>query len=155
MSRELRRVHPTWEHPKDTQGNYIPLSDGFDWDKDLTRWLEVAEEFESEELAEAVGYYKPNSKEYMPRWTEDEATHYQWYETVSEGTPVSPPMASKEALAAWLSGNHLDRLSGKKFTKEQWLKVVNQEWVISGVLTPEKGFQSGTEYAVEKEEEDV
>lgn len=44
----------------------------------------------------------PDPEYYRPRWTADEATHYQLYETVSEGTPLSPPFASKAELVEYL-----------------------------------------------------
>lgn len=34
-------------------------------------------------------------------WTPEEATHFQVYETVSEGTPVSPVLASLEEVKQW------------------------------------------------------
>lgn len=36
------------------------------------------------------------------KWAEGEATHYQMYEDVSEGTPVSPIFASLQELEDWL-----------------------------------------------------
>ena len=154
MSRELRRVHPAWKHPKDNNGRYIPLLDGGVWDNYIADHLEAVEEEGSEEEAEEAGSPKPNKNNFMPVWSEEEATAYQWYESVSEGTPISPPMPSKEALAEWLSDNHTDRLSRKQFTKEQWLKVVNQGYVPTVISFPGTGVQSGTEHVAEKEAND-
>jgi len=44
MSREIRRVSPTWEHPKDQRGRYIPLYDqdyaaaAAEWWEDAVLW---------------------------------------------------------------------------------------------------------------------
>ena len=39
MGRKIRRVPPHWEHPKDKNGNYIPLHDqSFDEAEELTWW---------------------------------------------------------------------------------------------------------------------
>jgi hypothetical protein len=42
-------------------------------------------------------YYRP--------WKDGEGTWFQLWETVSEGTPVSPPFATKEELAEYLAKN--------------------------------------------------
>lgn len=41
----------------------------------------------------------------------EQRTHFQYYETVSEGTPVSPIFASQEALARWLVAHETSRRS--------------------------------------------
>jgi hypothetical protein len=45
-----------------------------------------------------------------PEWPEDAATHYQAYENVSEGTPVSPVFATTDELIEWMV-QPIDRLS--------------------------------------------
>jgi hypothetical protein len=40
---------------------------------------------------------------YRPDWPEESRTAFQVYETVSEGTPVSPVFETREELLAWLS----------------------------------------------------
>jgi hypothetical protein len=70
----------------------------------------------------------PNEECHRTRkWTDAEATHYQVYETVSEGTPITPPMPSKEALAEWLSTNKdfwgkgpLTRSQAEAFVKDEY-----------------------------------
>ena len=39
----------------------------------------------------------------------EQRTHFQYYETVSEGTPISPIFASQEALAHWLVNHENSR----------------------------------------------
>jgi hypothetical protein len=64
---------------------------------------------------------QPSQDDYTPDWPEGERTHFQMYETVSEGTPVSPVMESPEALALWLAENGDGW--GDSATYEQWLRV--------------------------------
>ena len=44
----------------------------------------------------------PDPDYYRPRWDESLAVGYQVYETVSEGTPVTPVFATKEELVEYL-----------------------------------------------------
>jgi len=39
---------------------------------------------------------------YRPEWPEESRTAYQIYETVSEGTPISPVFETTEAMVDWL-----------------------------------------------------
>jgi len=59
----------------------------------------------------------------MPTWTPEEATHYQMYETCSEGTPISPPCATVEELARWLADNKASACGSMTATYEQWLAM--------------------------------
>ena len=44
----------------------------------------------------------PDREYYRPKWTDEEATWYQVYQTVSEGSPITPPFATKEELVDYL-----------------------------------------------------
>ena len=117
MGREVRRVPPTWEHPKDASGEYIPLHDNFikcyrRWHDEYAMWQQgmvweyIRQVFvPKEELGDiqAKTYEDwdgecPDPADYMPDWSPAIRTHYQMYEVVSEGTPISPVMDSMEAL---------------------------------------------------------
>jgi len=80
-------VPPGWEHPRDEHGRHIPL---FDLNAD------PHEEFD-EELPGTAGRLPA-----MPRWAAEEATCYQVYENVTEGTPVSPVFDSLDDMRGWL-----------------------------------------------------
>src|SRR3972149_2654391 len=69
-----------------------------EWKEGLLQW-ERGEHPDQESSKTAMGckeYWEyagnpPDPEGYRPAaWTEEEATHYQVYETVSDGTPVSP-----------------------------------------------------------------
>ena len=83
-----------------------------------------------------------------PAWDEAERTHYQLYNTVSEGTPLSDPCESPEALARWLVENR--EYNHKKYpdlyparTYEQWMKFIGVGWAMSGMFTAERGYEDG------------
>jgi hypothetical protein len=89
----------------------------------------------------------PQREFFMPGWTKEERTHYQMYETTSEGTPISPVMATPEQLAAWLAENDASAFGNMTATYEQWLKIILRGGtVVSMVCTPSGGIQSGVEY---------
>jgi hypothetical protein len=100
MGREIRRVPPTWEHPKDYRGRYKPLYDR-PWREAMQEWLnDYSDEWQTwtdEEDIESP----PPAKYYRPVWIE-EPTAYQMYETVTEGTPVSPVFLTIDELRTWL-----------------------------------------------------
>lgn len=116
MGREIRRVPPNWEHPtqkcphspwhggcdeaKKNGGRcYMPLMQGY---------AEAKAGFEKmqaeKDLQEALDYYgsAPDAADYVPDWPESEATWFQVYQTVSEGSPVTPPFATREELVEYL-----------------------------------------------------
>lgn len=62
---------------------------------------------------------------------------YQLWETISEGSPISPVFAEPEALAEWLatSPDYPGRRNDAGTTKEQWLRFIHGPgWAPSGVL---------------------
>ena len=128
MSREVRRVPANWEHPKDEKGNLIPLFDGSfkeraaKWDEEAAQWEKGFYHLGGDEWKpkgpDQTGTFedwdgaRPEEKDYMPDWPEAERTHYQMYETTTEGTPISPVMETPEALARWLADNNASAFAG-------------------------------------------
>lgn len=112
MGREIRMVPPNWEHPKQENGRYQPLykttfkEAAEEWLQGLKKWndgerLRVLKEYNTDyEYWEWSGN-PPDRKYYLPEW-DVEPTWFQVYETVSEGTPVTPPFATKEELIDYL-----------------------------------------------------
>jgi len=120
MGRKLRRVPPNWEHPKH-DGRYLPLFDcscedaWTDWQAEYAQWIGgehdwVIAQHGSDEYPKDQPYTAfcrwngtpPHPDEHRPQWKEGEATWWQVYETVSEGTPVSPPFATQQELIDYL-----------------------------------------------------
>lgn len=124
MGREIRRVPPNWEHPRyededvryeHQRGAYHPMHDTpfserfAEWLKDFDRvrrgkLTNIERECYPLGLADWLldEGSPPNPKYYRPDWKE-EPSWFQVYETVSEGTPVTPPFATKEELAQYLA----------------------------------------------------
>jgi hypothetical protein len=127
MGREIRMVPPNWEHPKGELRNgkidYLPMYDK-DPESKIEEWIAGYRAWEKEEH---------NGLEYWeyaggldleccrPKFTE-EPTWYQVYETVSEGTPITPPFATKEELI-----NYLVEF-GDFWQQRQWRNRFTENW---------------------------
>lgn len=165
MGRQIRRVPADWRHPRDGE-HYKPLRDS-DFESAMQRWLNELQQWKDREFARVRGQYPdiaadpryapdcpltafvawqgeaPSPEYYRRRWAPDEATHYQLYETVSEGTPLSPPFASKAELVEYLveHGDGCDRPVSRAAAEA----FVRDQWAPSLVYTPEHGIQTGIE----------
>jgi hypothetical protein len=162
MGREVRKVPADWQHPKrlvrDHRGDLVerfePLLGG-DWAEVAREWDEAREKWERGEFPDyasaegkAMPYdqyagRRPYSRDYMPKWTDEEATHYMMYETTSEGTPISPAFATPEELARWLADSGASAFGSDNATYEQWLNVARGAYAPSAVYTPQGGLVSG------------
>src|SRR5690606_21684836 len=132
----------------DHDGHAVPLLDcSFaaateEWDQENASWSkgEHAEQVACPEWAGAAFEEwhgtRPDSSCYMPDWPSSERTHYQMYETISEGTPISTVKESPEALARWLADNHANAGAGSTASYEAWLRVCRGGWAPTGVITP-------------------
>ena len=86
--------------------------------------------YNDNEVAEGLhdGWLKNEPPNYgcdvMPQWPESERTYYQMYDTVTEGTPISPVMESPEALARWLADNKASAGPYATATYDQWLAMI-------------------------------
>lgn len=149
MGREIRRVAPDWAHPRyDEQtgrshqiGHYIPLYDddyeskAREWVRDCQLWLEGKHPYQSEGRGKGYKYfweydYPPDEGAYRDRaWTPEEATAYQVYETVSEGTPTSPVFQTEGELRQWLSEQGHSQISIDKFL--EWGSVPSMFSVVT------------------------
>lgn len=108
MGREIRMVPPNWEHPKGSNSGYQSMFDE-DYPSAVKKWKDEFVLWESGKhpsQQEGMEYWDwggmpPDEENYRPAFTED-ATWFQMYETVSEGTPVSPPFKTKPELVDYL-----------------------------------------------------
>jgi hypothetical protein len=153
MGREIRRVPADWEHPKSKhREGYQPLYDR-DFESAARKWLDNAIAWDNGTDPDCVKYKRkypfywqwsnpPNKDYYRPKWKSD-PTHYQVYETVSEGTPVTPHFATKEELIDYLVvyGDEWDqkRYSEGRQPCAGWLRknaeeFVGEEWAPSMIL---------------------
>ena len=116
MGREIRRVPPHWNHPGEGLGRPQPMYDkdyqtaGEEWVEEFIKW-HVKKEYPcyAKESSKRLFYWDwespPPQKELYRPWKNSEATWFQLWETVTEGTPVSPPFETLEELAQYLAAN--------------------------------------------------
>lgn len=160
MGREIRRVPANWEHTRQ-DCPHSPWSGGCDeakqhggkcyrpmYDQDfesaLDEWIEEYQQWKRGEHPDwADGKLKdtafwewwgdpPQSEYYHPKW--DTAEWYQVYETVSEGTPLTPPFATKAELVDYLveHGDFWDQKRGSGgWPRENAEQFVEDEWAPS------------------------
>ena len=108
-----------------------------------TAWLEVFDRIRSGNLTDierecypngvcewACDEAPPDPKYYRP-WRDEEATWFQLWETVSEGTPVSPPFETKEGLIDYLAENG-DFWDQKRCHEPDWQTLWRGKPGISG-----------------------
>lgn len=167
MSREVRRVPPDWQHPErqdGRDGGYQPMFDET-FDEALNEWLAelwwwkrgvyvytwdtdsaVAEPHDrprtTAAYVERVGG-PPQPEFCRPDWPKESRTHWQMYETTSEGTPISPPCATPEELARWLTDNRASTFGNDTATYDQWLAMIRRGYAPSAIYTPSTGLVSG------------
>ena len=131
MGREIRRVPEGWQHPRQRCTHspwnggcedarragdgmcFMPLKNKThaealsEYEKERSEWdAGIYPEWTSEE-SKKLSYDEydggpPDPDYYRPAYA-TEPTHYQVYETVSEGTPVTPVFATPEALIDYLA----------------------------------------------------
>ena len=173
MGREVRRVPANWKHPKKANGQYIPLLDygkpysqvAREWDEEKAQWkkgyrLDWSKDgrvFKPRTSDETGTYTKwngprPVPEDFMPEWPESEKTHYQMYETCSEGTPISPVMASPEELARWLADYNASAFGSMTANYQDWLCTIKQGSAPSMILS-NGTLKSGVEACNHKERE--
>ena len=130
MGREIRRVPKDWQHPKDGEGHYMPAHDE-DYDTAAKEWIENCQQWiegthpdqEDPEIAVKYPYYwdwvgpPPDMDYYRPAF-ESEPTHYQIYENITEGTPVSPVFETEAEMLEWLIGQGHSEKAAKRFIEE-------------------------------------
>lgn len=141
MNRILRRVPKNWEHPKKDDGRYQPMRDIYYGDI-LSEWLKNNEEWEkgthpdlieNPELKKEYPFYGmyygnlPDPEYYqIKKYSEEELTHIQLYETTSEGTPLTPIFKANELekLCEYAAEN-CTIFANFKLSKEEWIKELS------------------------------
>jgi hypothetical protein len=148
MGTAVRRVPSDCAHES---GRYIPLSDGLDFERRARQWDEHAAKWQqglrrdldtddwepAKADLQAITYAeyegpRPDPQEYTPQWPADACTHWQIYEEVTEGTPISPVCASLEEFARW-TADHDDAngRGGAPLNYWDWLAFIRRTPLIS------------------------
>lgn len=161
MGREIRRVPPNWQHPMSEDGRgFRPILDqtfavaAREWKEGFAAW----------ERGERPAYCTGESRDlefwewssgppedrdvYLP-YDPATATWFQMYETVSEGTPCTPPFATEAEIVDHLVA-HGESLTGR-WNEGPWRRDVAEKFVAAGhalsmviredgvILTPRDG----------------
>lgn len=164
MGREIRKVPAGWEHPKETDPHdrrgmgYHPMHEQ-NFEEALKEWNEEndlwqagqhpeqlsgdAEKYELGSYSEYAGD-QPKQVDYAP-YKADDCTHFQMYETVTEGTPVTPVFATLQQLEDWLveKGELYGTKYCERFTREEAHAFCQSRWVPSAVGIPGVGIVTG------------
>lgn len=141
MGRQLRRVPPNWDHPKQSCQHiydkcernecYIPLYDET-YENAAETWLKDFKEYKAEEHDNIYfwdWHGMPPEIDSYRTYKDEDATWYQVYETISEGTPVTPPFEKKEELIEYLVnyGDFWNQSRNERgYSKENAEKFVNE-----------------------------
>ena len=171
MGREIRRAPKGWEHPKykddevrheHQRGAYHPMFDT-PFSEAMDEWYAGWKKWEAGERDEGADpdskywdwYGSPPDPAYYRHedWTDEQATCVAVYETVSEGTPVTPFFETKEALVDYLveHGDSWDQKRGdggwsrdaaEGFVGRGWAPSMMVSYSASGtqVLSPRDGI---------------
>lgn len=160
MSREIRRVPENWQHPKIRgTGEYESLLSDYAWYVDcwantVTKEVDKIKEKADVSLQDAADYLDglaseeylapPNPRDFMPS-----GTWFQLYQTVSEGTPLTPPFASQEELVTHLTtlGTFWDSTPWSVARAEG---MVSQGFCMSGMMDTATGKMSLNEEVFDK-----
>lgn len=145
MGRELRKVPANWEHPKRRDGSWQPMRNEFYGDE-LNEWIINNSKWNngthpdlltSRTTKEEYPFYamwagNPPCVEYYHtrKFSEEELTHIQLYESTSEGTPVTPVFKADELeKLCEYAAEHATTFGSFKATKEEWLKMLKNDFV--------------------------
>lgn len=116
--------------------------------EDVACWCEACD-------GESITWSSPEAKAAFEAWQYEEppaGPAYQLWETVSAGSPISPPFEKPEDLARWCAQNA--DLAGDKLSYNKWLHyIVGEEDIESDSLifgVPEENYVGSGASLVEK-----
>lgn len=151
MGREVRRVPPNWDHPKREGAHADRLQPMFnetfasaaaEWKANFAAWERGERPKHFSDESRNLEYWEwengPPDRAYYRPWQDDEATWFQVWETVSEGTPVTPPFATKVELVDYLAthGDFWDQKRGDgPWPRGTAEKFVGAGWAPSMMVT--------------------
>lgn len=163
MGREIRKVPKGWVHPQyepgpDNPHNWTgpkPLYDNDfetvaeEWCVNNELWRKGKHPSQLKRDADfrtAYPYFwmyavqPPDSTYYRPKWTEEERTCLQIYETVTEGTPVSPVFETGDDLVHWMVQRGTSEKAARRFLEEGWVPSMTMNVSPSGIRNLKANF---------------
>jgi len=60
----------------------------------------------------------------------DEPCGVQLYETLTDGTPLSPVFGTTEELLGWLVANRVSLIGGCQGTREDWISALGLQFLV-------------------------
>ena len=114
MGREIRKVPPNWDHPTEG-GSFKPMHDQ-NFDDAAKEWIDRFMAWQRGEGQEGLSaeqrampfwewHGEPPTRAFYRPWKDAEATWFQVWENVTEGTPVTPPFATLQEVEDYLAAN--------------------------------------------------
>jgi hypothetical protein len=168
MGREIRRVPPHWEHPRYTSdnarnsrdvGRFMSMADQ-DYETAAREWLEECDlwragthKAQSGKYCSKLRFYweyaggPPDEDHCRPAFTA-KPTWYQVYETVSEGSPVTPPFATEDELIEYLVT--VGEMAGTEYNRK-YSRPAAEKFVRETGWAPSMSVQMGPNGATIKE----
>lgn len=173
MGREIRRVPANWQHPtyrtmrmrRDFYGEietWKPLLNR-SFNEEAAKWDERKEAWDRGERPDyfdadkhgAISFEdwegdRPDPEYYVPYDVNDDLPWLQMYETVSEGTPVTPAFATADELIDFLCERGQQYEAGE--TDGPWPRdraeafVRNERWFPSGIIIGAEFYDAKTGY---------
>lgn len=147
-------VPPNWQHPTNERGHEQPMHNEH-IDDAMAEWLETFDRLRRGEKGEYEDSYFDASLHpegplcawlndagipdpaYCRPWKDEEATWFQVWETVTEGTPVTPPFATKAELVDWLvnKGEMHGTEYERRYSREEAQAFAEDEWAPSMIMS--------------------
>ena len=126
-----------------------------EWLEDHKLWIEGKHPDQKNGKNKEYKYYAewggnpPDIEYYLTeKWDEEkDEMWFQLYETVSEGTPLSPAFRTKEELIKYLVEN--GDFWGYNWTKQQAEKFMETEWCCSAIVANGKFYQNQKQMDIE------
>lgn len=144
MGRELRMVPPNWQHPEMKNGRGSQPMHSSTFEEVAKEWKDGFAAWERGEKPDYcttpnVEYWEyngapPDDRAYYRPWKTEDATWFQLWENVSEGTPVTPPFATKEELIEYLVTKGCFWDDGKGWSRKAAENVVNGGYAPSMII---------------------
>jgi hypothetical protein len=162
MGREVRKVPPNWKHPQSKRHSGLqPMHDqtfthaANEWKESFRKWYAGEDDARTKHKHESGRDYEywewagePPDADYYRPWEDAEATWYQCWETVTEGTPRTPPFATIEELESWLAeyGDNMTQIPGCGWGIKAAHNFCNARWMPSMIIDS-AGVHSGADLA--------
>lgn len=141
--------------PTPEEVNVWSISGGM-WHDSINQWIVVGAECKRLGIdpgcrncsGSGTVWDSPEDEQAAEAWERTEppaGDGYQIWETVSEGSPISPVFATPEALAEYMNGRAWGGDKGCSY--ESWLNFINGPWWASSMVVDANGVRCGADAA--------